>query len=795
MNQKKNISTTVTDVREQFDLFASKWKIIAVCVIFSITASYLYLRYATYQYEATATIKINEENQNNNSLKEITALQNFGPFSNNFNKVIDEIEIIRSRTLIQQVVDDLNLNIKYFKRGTVKEQEIFEAPPIKINFFSSDSLVNLIDTTLYVHVVSATKFGLSGENDGGFLNLSNSNGKSYSFGDRLNANFGDFIITPNLFDNETLNDINLVGRTIRIELKPLEVSTEEYQEKIVVAPIIENSGIVKLTINENIPGKAKTILDKLIEKYNEDVVNDKQLIVKTTSDFINNRLDIVSNELEQVDFTAETLQKENRLTALSSQSNIFLQSEKENEAKLIETTNQIQMIDYMSEYLNENGANSDLLPADIGIADNSVMQITKSHNELVLQRNRILRNSSEKNPTVINLNNQISELKANLSQSLENIKSTNQIRLNAINQEDQRIRSQIYSAPTKERKFRDVTRQQSIKESLYLYLLQKREETAIALGMSSPNAKIIDYAYASSLPVSPKKSIVYLGALILGFILPIGYIYIANILDTKVRVKKDLDAVLSATFIGDIPKSIKSKFIEKMDYSPKAEAFRLIRTNLDFILSKVNKDKGKTIFITSTTSKEGKSFTSINLAKSIAFSNKKVLIVETDIRVPKLNKYIGVENKSGLGLTNYIIDNSVNFNDVVNKIEPNLDMISSGTIPPNPAELLMDDKMETLFNAVKNKYDYIIVDTAAVGLVTDTLLISKFADMVIYVVRANYLDKRQLHIAQTMYDEKRLSNMVVLLNDVVKKKGYGYGYGEAPKKKKKGLKLFGLLQL
>jgi len=255
-------------------------------------------------------------------------------------------------------------------------------------------------------------------------------------------------------------------------------------------------------------------------------------------------------------------------------------------------------------------------------------------------------------------------------------------------------------------------------------------------------------------------------------------------LDTKIRIKSDVNKELSIPFIGDVPRSSsKNVFIEKLDYSPKAEAFRLIRTNIDFMIPNTGKSKGKTIFVTSTTSKEGKSHTTINLAKSLSFSNKKVLIIETDIRVPKLNKYLGIEGEKGLGLTNFIINNKINFADVINKVSDNLDIILCGTIPPNPAELLMDEKLEILFNAVKNKYDYIIVDTAAVGLVTDTLLISKFADMVIYVVRANYIDKRQLHVAQSMYDEKRLPNMVVLLNAVIQKKGYGYGYGNIPKKK------------
>jgi capsular exopolysaccharide synthesis family protein len=372
--------------------------------------------------------------------------------------------------------------------------------------------------------------------------------------------------------------------------------------------------------------------------------------------------------------------------------------------------------------------------------------------------------------------------------SLNNIKSTNQITLNSLNQEDARISSQIYSAPGKERQFRDIKRQQDIKESLYLYLLQKREETAISYGMSSPNAKIIDHAYSLQNPVNPKKKVIFLAAILLGLFIPVSYIYAKDMLDTKVHTKDDLLKLISAPYIGDIPRSSsKTRLIKKVDYSPKAEAFRIIRTNANFMMQDVE-TKCKTIFVTSTTSQEGKSHTSINLASSFSFSEKRVLLIETDIRVPKVNDYLELKNDSGL--TNYISDKSLNIGDVITKVADNpfLDVIPSGAIPPNPAELLMNERVKLLFETVKKEYDYIIVDTAAVGLVTDTLLISKFADLFLYVVSANNIDKRQLHIAQTMYTEKRLPNMAVLLNGTQHKKGYGYGYGNSPTQKKKWYK-------
>lgn len=776
---KQQAQESNSELREKLDLFISKWKLILVCVILAFILAFLYLRYATYEYQATASIKINND-KNSSKLPEISSLETYGLFSSDFSNITDEMEVIKSRTLLRKVVEELDLNIKYIVRGRIKEVEDYLNPPISINFLANDSIINKIDTTLYVKILTPTKFSLTSTESNELLNLEADDARVYAFGDKIKTGFGNIIFTPNIE-----KDSVKVGASIKVVMSSVDRVVEGYQAKINVSNNI-GSDIISISVNENLKDKASLILDKIIEKYNEDVINDKQLIVQATSDFISNRLQLVSKELEEVDFTAETLQKSNRLTALASQSNIFLESERENETKLINTANQIQLIDYVKEQITSNNKESDILPADIGIADNSVSQLTKSHNELVLQRDRILKNSSEKNPTVINLNNQINALKSSLVSSLDNMRSTSKITLDALSQEDERIRGQIYSAPGKERQFRDIKRQQDIKESLYLYLLQKREETAIQLGLSSPNAKIIDKAYTSAIPISPKRLFVYLAALIFGIMIPSMFIYLSSILDTKIHNKNDLAKVLTIPFLGDIPKSDpKRRLIKKVDYSPKAEAFRIIRSNIDFIL-KGNKKKCKTLFVTSTKAQEGKSHTSINLASSLAYSEKRVLLIETDIRVPKVNEYL--EIKADKGLTDYISDPDLTIDDVTTSVSNNkfLKIIPSGTIPPNPAELLMNDRVSTLFDVAQDDYDYIVVDTAAVGLVTDTLLISNYADLFIYVVSANNVDKRQLHIAQTLYDENRLPHMTILLNGTNdKSRGYGYGYGNNPHKKKK----------
>jgi len=780
MNHKNSINKDT--FRDIIEIYASKWKLILATTIIALIVAFIYLRYATYQYQSTASIKLKDENSKN-KLSEISAVQDYGIFSNNFSNVLDEVEVIKSRSVLSKVVDELDLNISFHVSGRVIENEVYLEPPLNLNIIASDSAVHKMDTTFYVTIIDDNKFSVSDEDKKKFLNLRNGTTETYNFGDRINTSTGDMIITPNLGAYGTIP-----GSQVKVSLRPLDRVVETYQGKIKLSNT-ERSNVLKLGLKENIKRKAELILDKVIEVYNEDAIKDKEEVVRVTSEFINKRLKVVSTELEQVDLTAENMKQTNRLSDLATQSNIFLQSEQENERKLVETSNQIQLIDYMSEYISSDERDSDLLPANVGISDNNVGIITQRYNDLVLQRDRILENSSAINPTVVNLNNQIRALKNNLNQSLNNLKSSSQITLDAIKKEDARISSRIFSTPKKERQFRNIERQQSIKESLFLYLLEKREETAITLGMEAPNAKIIESAYTSSRPVAPVKNIVYLAALIVGLFLPIAFIYLKDLLDTKVHTKEDLEKHVKAPYIGDIPKSNgkkKSRLVGKVDYSPKAEAFRMIRTNIDFMLQGKTDGKAKTIFVTSTTAQEGKSHTSVNLSNSMSFSEKKVLLVETDIRVPKIKEYLNLKSKKGL--TDYISDNSLTIENVTAKVKGNeyLHVIPAGTIPPNPTALLMNDRVQSLFNEVKDNYDYIVVDTAAVGLVTDTLLISNLADMCIYVVNASKLDKRQLHVAQTMYEEKRLPNMSMLLNETEKRKGYGYGYGygTSPNKKK-----------
>jgi succinoglycan biosynthesis transport protein ExoP len=770
------------EIKQQLELILSYWKLISICLIIALSLAYIHLRYATSEYKASATIKIKDDKQSQ-KLPSIESIAGGGLFENGSNKIVDEIEVIQSRSLMSNVIKKLDLNIKYYSQGQVKEQEIYKNPPLKLNFFSSDSIIYKADTTLYIKIISPSKYLIFKNNGKSLIDRDDKEGKPFNFGDRIKTGFGDLVIVPNIGKYAPI-----IGSNLRISLIPLRKAVNSYQKRINISKQKESS-ILKLDLNDNIPERAIDILNQIINEYNYDVISDKESTIQVTSEFINKRLQIVSQELQEVDFTAEQLQKKNNLTALNSQANIYLESEKITENQINTTSNTIQLIDYMQDEIKEKNKSSDLLPPNI-ISDPNIAQVTKTHNELVAQRDKILKNSSETNPIVINLNNEINSLKANLTNSLENMKNTSQITLTNLTRKEARIRGQIYAAPSKQRQFRDIERQQGIKESLYLYLLEKREESAIQLGMFSPSAKIIDNAYSSYFPVSPNKMMTYLGAILFALALPIGAIYIIILLDNKIHHKEDLNKILDIPYLGDIPKTHKKLMVvKKTDYSAKAEAFRILRSNIDFILTGVA-GHSKKLFVTSTTAQEGKSHTSTNLAMSISYSGKSVLLIETDIRMPKVLDYLAQTEISKKGLTDYIVDKSIKPNDIVIKHSENknLDIIPSGTIPPNPSELLMSDRVGELFGFFDKKYDYIIVDTSAVGLVSDTLLISKFADMFIYVVSANNIDKRQLvHVAQPLFEKNRLPRMALLLNGINTSKkgyGYGYGYGGSPKEKK-----------
>ena len=525
--------------------------------------------------------------------------------------------------------------------------------------------------------------------------------------------------------------------------------------------------------------KGQDLINELVKQYNIDGIKDEGLVSQKTLSFIDQRLVSIGENLKLVQDDVKNYKVENSISGLSREAELTLEGLSETNQELIKIRTELEVAKWVKESLKSFSGKEEILPQNLGFSDIGISNSILNFNELVLQKNSLAEDAGVMNPLIVQYSRQIKALKLNLIQSISNLIVSLEMKLNRVKNEASKINTKIEAIPYLEREFIDIAREQEIISGLYSYLLKKREETSISLAVTVPNAKIIDEAYGSLIPVAPNKKLILVGFFIVGLLVPFGFIYIRNLLDTKIHSRKDIEELTTIPFLGDVPHSDSdSKVVINNDSRTGiAEAFRLIRTNLNFMLPNKVDTAGKAIFVTSTTSGEGKSFVSINLAAALSLSNKKVLLLGMDLRAPKVTKYLGLAERKGV--TNYITNSALNLNDLKSSIPeiPGLDIISSGVIPPNPAELLLNPKIAALFNEVKKDYDYIIVDTAPVNLVTDTLLVSKYADMTLYVSRANYLDKRMLNVAQTLYTEKKLANMAIVLNDTGTTKGYGYGYG------------------
>ena len=575
----------------------------------------------------------------------------------------------------------------------------------------------------------------------------------------------------------------LFGKKVFVYISPIERIIDKYNSRIIVEPLDERSRVISLSIRETIESKGIALINNLIEQYNADAIEDKNQIYVKTIDFLNERLDLLKNELFAIESSAEQFKTRNQMVNSDRGAEIFLQSSSANEEELIRSNTQLQVIKYMQDELKTN--NKDLLPVNIGLSDPSIIELTSNYNELIQQRNRITKSSSERNPIVVNIDSELEDLKNNLSLSLNTLESSNLIQMDALMKRSGAINSRIASVPKNERQINEITRQQETKNQLYLFLLQKREESILSSSVNTNKAKIVDRAYSNHVQVSPKKKIIYFASILAGLFLPLIFIYIMDLLDTKVHDEEDIKK-MKIPFLGDVPfMESKTRLINKNgDNSEVAEAFRYIRSNIGFMLDE--KKLGKTLIITSTKSNEGKSFISVNLAASLAISGKKTILLAMDLRAPKISNYLNLE-KEALGLSNYIQSDGLHMTDIIKGSGyENLDVITAGAIPPNPSELLLNERVESLFIQLKKIYEFIIIDTAPVGLVTDAVQLSKFADVTIYVIRARFLDKRFLQIPFKLYHERKLSPMAVLINGTINKKssyGYGYGYGHQKKSK------------
>ncbi|MCC8358441.1 GumC family protein [Salinimicrobium sediminilitoris] len=779
-NPTKN-NTNDINIREELEKYLKYWPWFLLCVVLALGFAYLKLRQTTPVYSTTATILIKDGSSQNS---EMAAFAELGIFDGmNSNSIENEIGILRSRRLMKSVVKELDINIRYFDVDQLRSPELYLKSPFiaEVLLLDEEKLLETSERNFHIEYLGNDKVKIS--------NLISEKMTEANLGSPVDLGFAQVLLVRNELLSEEAFEEN---RPILLQFAPAESVANHYRNDLSVQLKDYNSSLVELKLNDPIRKKAEDILDQLVLEYNREAIDDKNLVALNTAKFIDERLDIISEELDSVETGKVEFKESNRLTDIEAESQLFMSNASEFKKRQQELDTQIELVNAMLAYLRSSSM-GDLLPANLGIEESAVNTSIGEYNELVLERNRILSGSTERNPVVIKLNRQIEELKSNVLQSLNRLKSNLEIAESNLNREAAAIGSRIAGVPSKEKQFRGIERQQQIKETLYLFLLQKREETSISLAVTEPKAKIVDSAFSSGVPISPNPRSTYLTALLLGLGLPFGIIYLKNLLNNKISNRSEVESLIQdIPVVGEIPKIAKgnSDLIEQNDRSVLAESFRILHTNLQYLLVNSNeKQTGISILVTSTVKGEGKTFTAFNLAITLANTGKKVVIVGGDLRNPQLQRY-EPESKSWPGVSDYLANRNLKLKELIKRstLHPDLDLLTSGSIPPNPSELLRQEKAKLLFRELEGQYDYVIIDTAPSMLVADTFLINQYADITLYMIRAGYTERKLLDFAAGAKRDGKLKDVSFVLNNVEaeqfgygNKYGYYYAYGEEHK--------------
>ena len=764
------------NIQELLFRYLIHWPWFVVSIIICIACAWGYLRLTTPIYNISATVLIKDEKKGGgasmSSDLEKMGLEGFISSSSN---VDNEIEVLRSKSLAREVVNNLGLFVTYMDGDEFPSKELYHTSPVLVSLThqEADKLPGRMEINMILQPTGVLGVQITvGE-------------KEYrkQF-DKLPAVFPTDEGTVAFFaNNDTLSAVCPENITKERHItafinRPFSV-LKEYVNSLSIAPTSKTTSVVVISLENTNTRRGRDYINKLLEMYNINANNDKNEVAQKTAEFIDERIGIISKELGSTEQDLENFKRSAGITDLSSEAQIALTGNAEYEKKRVENQTQINLVMDLQRYMKGN--EYEVLPSNIGLQDAASVGAIDRYNQMLVERKRLLRTSTENNPTIINLDTSIRAMRTNVQATLDATLKGLQITKEDLAREASRYSRRINDAPTQERQFVSIARQQEIKSGLYLMLLQKREENAVTLAATANNAKIIDEALADDNPISPKKTIVYLAALVLGVGLPVGVIYLIGLTKFKIEGRADVEKLTSLPVVGDIPladEKTGSIAVFENQNNLMSETFRNVRTNLQFML-----ENGKNvILVTSTISGEGKSFISANLAISLSLLGKKVVIVGLDIRKPGLNKVFNIPKKEH-GITQYLTNTTANLMDFVqpSDINKNLFILPGGTVPPNPTELLARGGLEKAIETLKANFDYVILDTAPVGMVTDTLLIGRVADLSVYVCRADYTHKAEFTLINELAENNKLPNLCIAVNGLdlnSRKYGYYYGYGK-----------------
>ena len=743
--------TKKVNLKKEIGKYLKKWPWFLLSLALFYTTARIYLRYTQPQYSSKTSLKLRESKGNSSTLSD---LKNLGMGVSGDNELQGETTIIVSKPILAAVAKNLNLEVSFFSLGTIKEVELYQDSPLSAKIISIDQPELFSSATYTINPVGKNSYLIEGSNT------------EYRFGSRAKFPFG--VVVINAEGGALTYPIKVVFRSINAAVASMEGSIN------VTLP--ENKGLLmEVFMVGPVPKKSEDILNELSRQYIIDGVNDKNQEANNTRDFINERLAVITDDLSGIEGEKERFKQTNQITNLEAQGSMALSKADEN-TKII--LSQSMQLDLINSVLSAS-ASEQLLPSGMGLSSGAESNIAE-YNKLLLTRNRVLKQATGENPAVFEMNKQISAIKNLLRKNLIESRETLELQIAQANAQLNLAKGNISKYPTQEKMFRSIDRQQTLKEQLYLYLLQKREENAITLAVTAPKAKVVNPAYTIG-NVKPNKDQIVYGALAVGFILPLIFFIGWETLDTKVHTKQQiLSEIPEASVIAEIPVNVlENDMVHPNDFSVFAESFRILGSNLKYLLKAKNVINGGVILLTSSIKGEGKTTISMNTALTLA-GKSKVIIVGADIRNPQIHRFVKGKN---IGLTDYLVSDKTNADSyIINSlVNENLDVLFSGQIAPNPNDLLDMQKFDDLIIDLKSKYDFVVLDSAPVMLVSDTLHLVENSDVVLYVVKSDFTEKEMIDFAAGFQRENGIKNMAFVLNSVKPEntrygKKYGYGY-------------------
>lgn len=787
------------------------WFVLSLLVCVGI-ASYKYCT-SPLIYRADTTIIIKDPSNTRMSTK----LDQYSQLINR-TSVSNEILQFKSKRLMTEVVRRLDANVNYQYEVKLRSVELYNNTPVKVLFSPEleDVQMSLTVVPLDDNTVEVT---YAGEKN------------VYEINSTIEVNGGTLTLVP----TQNFTNDEFRGKPVYVSKRDAVKAAIGFISNLSIQQLNDDASILTFYMTDQSVNRAMDILNMLIDVYNEDAINDKNQVTINTAQFISERIGIIGRELEDVEGKLQKFQTDHNLTDANEAANIYLEQTRTTNAQVVEYETQIRWAQFIRDYLTDPANEHDLIPTSIAFDDLRVEGLISQHNSLKMDRDKLVSTSSEQNPVIIGMDNNIASIRESIIISIDNLIRSINIKKDDVAKQEEQARQKFAEMPSTSRELLTIERQQNIKEQLYLFLLNKREENALAQSMVENNARVMDPAEGSSLHVAPNRNKMLLMGILVGLFIPLFILVVRLILDNKIHSRKDLEGLVTIPVIGEIPVAVKSHkmrdeqkspvienimaFVKKQQWLQKvlkspvvvkvlsvfkrknthkapmvhyesgsnnliAETFRILCTNLEFMSEKHK--VGEVVTVSSFTVGAGKTFTILNMASCLADNNKKVLLIDLDLRKRSISRRLGVCHKVK-GVTNYLFDDTVGIDEIRHRnVLPGVDMLPAGVVPPNPVELLRRNRLDELISAMRAEYDYILVDNVPTDVVADSMVINRFVDITLFVIRMGQLDRRVLPMLENMYNENRYNNMGLVLNgtDIRHRYGfsygfgYGYGYGE-----------------